>query len=178
MTTRREDGGRRPGTVADQLREWSSAIESDLPRIAEGGLQDWTRGSSRGIVHATVTPFAWSDLASGVRQHQHRLRGEYKRFTEMLRVLLREHSRDQLDQFAQDVERVTALIEREDSPFETPAHALRNAIDALQRQMGWSTTCSARRKTRCSCPTPTLCTGTLHLSSGGCHGTRVLSPSF
>jgi hypothetical protein len=129
---------RAPGavaTIAVLIKAWADEIASMLPEVGGGALTNWTEGSSGGVVIMTGTPYRWSKIPLAQSRTQSRALEEYRRFSELLRVLLREQPTDRLAGFNKDVERVLRLLERQQSPFDNPTAAISNARAALTRHI-------------------------------------------
>jgi hypothetical protein len=117
------------------MRAWATEIENLLPALAVGQLRDINADGS-GMVFITGTPYYWSDLPADTHGHQARAIEEYRRFSDTLRVLLREVPEDRLSKFSDDTALVLRFISREATSYSTPARALEVAQQALRSQVG------------------------------------------
>jgi hypothetical protein len=124
-----------PRGVAWNMRAWAAEIESLLPALAAGQLRDINEDGS-GMVFITGAPYYWSDLPAETHGHQARAIEEYRRFSDTLRVLLREVPEDRLSKFNDDTTLVFRFISREATSCSTPARAFEVARQALSGQVG------------------------------------------
>jgi hypothetical protein len=87
------------------------------------------------MLFITGTPYYWSDLPAEKHAHQARTLAEYRRFSDIVNVLIRETPDDRRKKLRDDGAPVNRFITRDSSSFGSPRRAPDEAVQALRRQV-------------------------------------------
>jgi hypothetical protein len=122
-------------TVINNLREMADEIGGMLQALLlnHSSLYQWNKHSGPVIISAHGD-YAYRDLQEAGRQIQAKLLEEYRRFSSLLRTLLREQPKDVLKQLSDAETIMLRTIEQQHTWCKTTQEAHTRAIEALQTQ--------------------------------------------
>jgi hypothetical protein len=124
-------------TVADRIRDNADKIQVDLEALLKqhSSLHLWKPKTSR--VRVLGGNYYWDPLEEPGRQLQAKLIESYKRFSQTIRVLLREQPSDTGTTLSACEHSVMAVIEQNSARYEGDiAKILAGAVDAIHQQAG------------------------------------------
>lgn len=121
-------------SVAEHLRVWSGEIEQSLTTLLteNGELLDDRRDNWGDVVFITVHPYRWPELSTDAKRQQSRLLDEYRRYTDVLKVLLQGQPERSIERIRDDIDVVVGIIERHHSGLPTASKNLEKATAALE----------------------------------------------
>jgi PIN domain len=123
-------------TVIGNLQETTDEIGGMLQTLllTHSSLYEWNDHSGHVLVFSAHGDYAYRELQEAGRQIQAKLLEEYRRFSSLLKTLLREQPKDVLKQLSEAETLMMRTIEQEHTWCKTTQEALARATEALQSQ--------------------------------------------
>jgi PIN domain len=124
-------------TVAEHMQSWSTDLERSLQTwlLANGEVLDDRRDNFGPVAFITAHPYRWPALSTEAKRTQSRLLDEYRRYSELLTILLQGHPDQALAQLREDIDFLVDLIQRENSSLSTASKHVDKAAAAFGRHL-------------------------------------------
>jgi hypothetical protein len=124
-------------TVTDNLQDMADEIGGMLETLLlnHSSLYQWNDHSGPMVFISADGDYAYRELQEAGRQIRAKLLEEYRRFSSLLKTLLREQPNDVLQQLSEAETLMQRTIEQQHTWCKTTQEALARAIEVLQTQL-------------------------------------------